>query len=388
LDKDRPDGPQRLLKSELLEASLVSVPANPNSMAIAKQLHISPEVISLAFGEQAEARCGEMFTIGKHAVIKSSIERSNPMTITPSQRIEHTQAELNDRRDQLTALNNADVFDVDAAEKLNGEIDNFERALSVMKAAETRMGLAAANTAVTTYTPPASNLKIVAGTPGAPAILRKPLGQKEINGLDLLARTGAISLVAHKMRISPDALIGNDEITKAAFDITTGAASAAANTGTTGWAAELVQPTFAEIMPTLMPQSVYGPLSGKGLRLTFGRYGVINIPTRSITPTIAGSFVGEGLPIPVRQGAFTTQPLVPKKLAVISTWTREMDEHSIPQISALIREAIQQDTSVAIDTILLDTTAKTSVRPAGIRNGISGLTATAGGGFTALVGDL
>ena len=67
------------------------------------------------------------------------------MTITPSQRIEHTQAELNDRRDQLAALNSAEVFDVDVAEKLNSEIDNFERALSVMKAAETRMGLTAAN---------------------------------------------------------------------------------------------------------------------------------------------------------------------------------------------------------------------------------------------------
>src|SRR4029077_18480949 len=111
-------------------------------------------------------------------------------------------------------------------------------------------------------------------------------------------------------------------------------------------------------------------------------------PTRAITPTIAGSFVGEGQPIPVRQGLLTTQQLLPKAMKVISSWTREMDEPSIPQISVLIREAIQQDTAVAIDSILLDTGAKTSVRPAGIRNGISGLTATAGGGFTALVGDL
>ena len=141
-------------------------------------------------------------------------------------------------------------------------------------------------------------------------------------------------------------------------------------------------------MPALLPQSVYGPLATQGMRLTFGRYGAINIPTRSLATTIAGSFVGEGLPIPVRQGLFTTQQLTPKKMAVISTWTREMDEHSVPQISALIQQAIQQDTSVAIDTILLDTNAKTTIRPAGLRNGISGLTATAGGGFAALVGDL
>jgi HK97 family phage major capsid protein len=183
-------------------------------------------------------------------------------------------------------------------------------------------------------------------------------------------------------------VFGDDEITKAGFQLATKAASAPALTTVTGWAAELVQPTFAEMMPTLFPESVYGPLSAKGLRLTFGRYGAINIPTRAITPTIAGSFVGEGQPIPVRQGLFTTQQLLPKAMKVISTWSREMQIHSIPEVSALIRDAIQQDTSIAVDTILLDTGAKTTVRPAGLRNGISGLTPTAGGGFTALVGDL
>jgi hypothetical protein len=54
----------------------------------------------------------------------------------------------------------------------------------------------------------------------------------------------------------------------------------------------------------------------------------------------------------------------------------------------LIRNAIQEDTSVALDTVLLDTVAASTTRPAGIRNGVGGLTATAGGGFAAVVGDL
>ena len=112
------------------------------------------------------------------------------------------------------------------------------------------------------------------------------------------------------------------------------------------------------------------------------------IPTRDRTPTIAGSFVGEGLPIPVRQGSFTSVPLYPKKMAVITTWTREIDEHSIPAIQALLRDAIQQDTAVALDAILLDANASSTIRPPGLLNGVSGLTPTAGGGFTALVGDI
>jgi hypothetical protein len=49
---------------------------------------------------------------------------------------------------------------------------------------------------------------------------------------------------------------------------------------------------------------------------------------------------------------------------------------------------MQEDTSVAVDTVLLDATAASTTRPAGLRNGVSTLTATAGGGFAALVGDL
>ena len=112
------------------------------------------------------------------------------------------------------------------------------------------------------------------------------------------------------------------------------------------------------------------------------------IPTRDRTPTIAGAFVGEGLPIPVKQGSFTSVPLYPKKMAVITTFTREIDEHSIPAIQALLRDAIQQDTAVSLDAILLDATASSTVRPPGLLNGVSGLTPTAGGGFTALVGDI
>lgn len=54
----------------------------------------------------------------------------------------------------------------------------------------------------------------------------------------------------------------------------------------------------------------------------------------------------------------------------------------------MLRTAIQEDTGVAIDTVLLDANAATQIRPAGLRNGVTGVTATAGGGFAALVADL
>src|SRR5262245_27430121 len=155
-----------------------------------------------------------------------------------------------------------------------------------------------------------------------------------------------------------------------------------------GWAQELAQTVYQELLPLLFNKAVFSRLSAKGLAISFGRAGRVVIPMRVRTPTIAGSFVGEGLPIPVRQGAFTSQTLVPKKLAVITTWTREMDEHSTPAIEGVLRDAIQTDTTYAVDGILLDSNAATAIRPAGILNGVSAQTATAGGGVAAIVGDL
>ena len=171
-------------------------------------------------------------------------------------------------------------------------------------------------------------------------------------------------------------------------DIVLKAASAPALTTVAGWAQELARQIYTDLMPLLMPQSILPRLAARGLALSFGQAAKIVIPTRNRTPTIAGSFVGEGLPIPVRQGAFSSQTLTPKKMAVITTWTKEMDQHSMPAIEGLLREAIQQDTSVAIDSVLLDANPATVVRPAGLLNGVSATTATAGGGIAAFIGDM
>jgi HK97 family phage major capsid protein len=137
-----------------------------------------------------------------------------------------------------------------------------------------------------------------------------------------------------------------------------------------------------------MPHAILTRLAAKGLALSFGQTGRIIIPTRSRTPSLAGSFVGEGQAIPVRQGAFTSQTLVPKKMAVISTWTREMSDHSIPGIEGILRDAVQTDTSVAVDSVLIDANPATAIRPPGLLNGVAATTATAGGGLAALIGDI
>ena len=60
----------------------------------------------------------------------------------------------------------------------------------------------------------------------------------------------------------------------------------------------------------------------------------------------------------------------------------------MPSIEAALRAAIEEDTALTLDTRMLDAVAGSAARPAGLLNGVSALTATAGGGLAALVGDL
>jgi hypothetical protein len=216
--------------------------------------------------------------------------------------------------------------------------------------------------------------------------------RKQLSPLDLIVRAGVIQYFAHVKRRNVDdirrEIYGDDEPTRAILDYTVKAATAPAMTTVTGWAAELVATLRASYMDLLYAKAVYPRLAARGLSLTFGMNGKIVIPSRATTPSIAGSFVGEGAPIPVRQAGFTSQTLTPKKMAVITSWTREMDEHSVPAIEGLLRDAIQSDTALSLDAVLLDNGAATAVRPAGILNGVAALPATAGGGFAAAVGDV
>lgn len=402
------------VRSELVETSLVAIPANPNALAVAKGLHISPETKSMVFAEHGKQNTKKAVpdpargasrtraSVGEHAKHQRSGQRGgSPMLL--GKRVEEAERFVVQLQDELTAhLESVDDQNVDDAsmtvtEELTQKIAGAERHRDSLKAAETRLAKASeragggGNGGGDGGGNGGGGLPIVR-TSGSG--LMRPFGvpAKKMNSIDYLIRQGVIQFFAHKHHKPVDdvrsSIYGEDEATRAYLDYAVKAASSPAMTAVTGWAAELVQQVYADFMALLVPSSVMPKLAGMGLALTFGRAGRVIIPTRNLTPSLAGSFVGEGQAIPVRQGGFGSQTLTPKKLAVITTWTREMDEHSIPAIEGLLREAVQQDTSIALDTVLLDANPATAIRPAGLRNGVAGLTPTAGGGFNALVGDI
>jgi HK97 family phage prohead protease len=215
---------------------------------------------------------------------------------------------------------------------------------------------------------------------------------QKISPADYVYRSLVCAVKAHFHKKSPHQIMkeeyGDDEPTRVVLNVITRAATVPADTVTSGWASQLVATSITEFFAALMPNAVYPSLAAKGGKFSFGQAGIVSMPTRASTPTIAGSFVAQGAPIPVRQGAFSAITFTPKKMGVISAFTREIAEHSTPSIEGLIRQAIVEDTATAIDSVLLDATAATTTRPAGLKAGVSATTATAGGGLAALIGDI
>ncbi len=144
--------------------------------------------------------------------------------------------------------------------------------------------------------------------------------------------------------------------------------------------------TVIALPPLLGPLSAAGNILSRALNLSFGNAAAINVPT--ILPSATGvAFIAQGAPHPIRQSTFATAgPLTPKKLALGTTMTRELFEGSSAE--AVISSVLAADLSLGIETVLFDTTAADTTRPAGLKNGISALTADTGTDVTAMFNDL
>lgn len=367
IDSKQPYGGQRYTKQQLLETSLVSVPANPAALAIAKSLHISEETLVLAFGEQATKRrdlseTGEQADIISRDLTRSRVDRpviskEQKMT-TISQRVIDAQKSLDTKIAKRAELAAADDLDLDAIETLNQEIPVEERAVAALKAIEGSTAKAA-----------------------APAIARQPLGfkQKEVPGFDLLVRSVVVRGISHFSGKDIDKVLDDrypgDEATAyiAKADQTIGA--------TTGshWADDLVQTVNQGFLDALTGFSIYPALRSRGIALNFDGVGTIKIPRRT-AGTAGGAFVLEGDPIRVGKLTTAAASLTPCKMGVIVAFSRELAKRATPAIEALVRRAIIEDTGATLDAALLDSTVGSATRPAGLLYNLSAAASGYGGG--------
>jgi hypothetical protein len=164
----------------------------------------------------------------------------------------------------------------------------------------------------------------------------------------------------------------NDKMLQAA--LTLRAASTPAMTSVPGWAAELVQKIVADAVEALSSATCAVDVMRAGLVVSWDGYGAISVPALAASAN-GGGFVAEGLPIPVRQFSTAGVLINPHKAASISVLTREMIESS--NAEALISDALVKSAAMAIDAVFFGAAAASAAAPAGIRNGIATLAASA-----------
>lgn len=381
IDKEKPYGGYRYTKSELLETSLVSVPANPAALALAKSLNISQETLSLAFGEHAGMKQRDMAYPGEHANSTSAdLKRSradlrpNPRKSTMttiSQRLIEAQSQLATKqalRDTLTAANH---LDHDAIDAVNDDIETLERDVAVLQRSESKIAKQAALE--------------------APGVLRRPLGfaQKDVAPADLIVRSAVCHLLAHLSGHTIERVLDDRYPGHEATAIVAKTAIAVATTTTSGWASQLVETAMAEFLALLPPNSIYPILRSMGVGLTFGaNSGAIKIPFSSSTTALAGGFVLEGDPIPVGRMTLDSATLTPHKFGIIVPMTKEAMRYTTPALEAVVRSELLARTAIKLDTLLIDSTAGSATRPAGLLNGVSAGTAYSGGDYVAFIEDM
>lgn len=373
IDKEKPYGGQRYTKQELLETSLVSVPANPAAVALAKSLNLSDETISLAFGEHAEVRRRDVTANGEHAASPHIHPKGTTKMKTLSQRIEDAQSAIVAKKDVLATLTAADELDVDAIEALTSEIDAEERSVGALKASEAKIGAGAVNP-----------------NPTVPATARRPLGisGKDVNGFDLLVKAVTARGIAHFGNKSIDQALSERYNGQDAVAIIAKADQTIGTTTVSGWASELVQTVNTDFVQALTPYSIYPALRSRGIGVSFDGIGTVSIPSRTAGGA-GGGFVAEGQPIRVGRITTAATTMTPKKLGVIVPFSRELAKRSTPAIEALVRQAILEDTAIILDSAIIDNVAVSNARPAGLLNGVAAVGSGYGGGdYQAVVADL
>lgn len=358
IDKNNPYGGQRYKKQTLLECSLVAVGANPAALALAKSLNLSTETMSLAFGEHADTRRRDMTATGEHAETtsadrtRSHADRrpngKDPTMTTISQRLQKAMDELALKQARHDELIGATALDHAAIEAVSGEIETLERDVETLQRAEARVAKGAAAE--------------------GPATLRRPLGfpQKEVKPFDLLVRKAVVSSVAmftdRPVEKVLDERYPGHEATAAILKDT---AAAAATTGGSHFVDDLQQISYQGFVDALDGMSVLPPLRAGGLALNLDSAGTAYVPGVAAGGA-GGSFFAEGAPIRVGQLATTNVQLTSRKVGVIMVFSREAAKRSTPDLEALFRRRMLADTAAAVDSVLLDNAAQTSIRPGGL----------------------
>jgi hypothetical protein len=164
------------------------------------------------------------------------------------------------------------------------------------------------------------------------------------------------------------------------------AASGPATTSGVGWADALAALSVFDAVAAPTTLAASATLIANALHVNLDGFAQVVIPTRTVNADAAGQWVGEAGAKPVRGLHFDSLVLEPRKLSVVSVFTREMSESS--NIENVVRQTLSESAGLALDAALLSPFGADPTRPAGLLNGVVSFPPSAGGGQTAMITDL
>src|SRR5262249_40103215 len=117
------------------------------------------------------------------------------------------------------------------------------------------------------------------------------------------------------------------------------------------------------------------------LQLNMDKIAEARVPGRVLDAAAAGQWVAEGQPTPVRAQSFANAAILqPRRLSVLSVFTREMAESS--NIEAVVRQTLGEATGLALGGKMFPADAASASAPAGLFAGTPPLAPTAVSGST------
>lgn len=157
----------------------------------------------------------------------------------------------------------------------------------------------------------------------------------------------------------------------------------AANVATSLWAGALVgseTSIFADFVEYLRPLTILGQFGMGGVpslrRVPF------RTPLITQSATTTAYWVGEGQPKPMSKAGFTRTTLLPYKVAALTAATMELLRDSSPSAEAIIRDDLAKSIAAKLDTDFLDPQVGTdedaplTYQPASISNGLTPITSS------------
>jgi HK97 family phage major capsid protein/HK97 family phage prohead protease len=370
------DGGIRYIRSEVLELSLVTIPAQQAATIDAIK---SLDLAQLAASGRSTAGDRPTPPASRTSSIVVKVREDRKMKRTFTEQIAAFEATRAAKSAEMDAIMDAvaekgETLDTEQKEKydtLEAEVKEIDEHLIRLRAAEERNKQQAR--VVEGASPRAAaesrQHQVIAVRPA----LEKGIGFVRLLGARYLARQSGVSPadIALSKGWGDDlaAILRNpmlaDPVTRAAV-----------NPGTTtdpAWAGPLVylQNLTAEFVELLYAATVVARIPGL-TRVPFN----IRVPRE--TTGAAAAWVGEGKPKPVSAMAFDSVSLTFNKVAGIVPITVELMRFSAPSAELVIRNSLVKAIGALVDTTFLDPTkaAVAGVSPASVTNGVTAIPST------------